>query len=310
MGQKLTPWAVLSRQLQETACGREIAARDWSRTSMGPTEDWPQSLTTLLSAGLACPAPMFLGWGRDLTSFFNDASLSVLGDRATGAIGRPMREVLSDAWDQVSPMIQSALAGQSQVAVDMQLDPEVEGAESARWWSCTASPTRDENGAIAGFMCLSIETTDRVVAKLARDAAAERLRVALSAGDSIGAWDWDVLHDRVTADSRFSLMYNVEPERAASGVPVEEFLHAIHPEDRPRVHAEIETAISNREGFLSEYRILSFTGEEQWISAQGQPVYDDDGRCIRFPGLSFDVTANKRAQRRGRSAPNERTPFS
>jgi hypothetical protein len=33
-----------------------------------------------------------------------------------------------------------------------------------------------------------------------------------------------------------------------------------------------------------------------WVSAQGRPVLDEDGRCVRFPGLSFDITANKRAE--------------
>jgi PAS domain-containing protein len=297
MGQKLTPWAVLSHQLPETACGREIAARDWSRTSLGRTEEWPQSLTTLLSAGLSCPAAMFLGWGPDLTAFFNDASVPILGNRAANAIGQPTRDLLGDIWDQVGPMVEAALTGESRVAVDLPLDLQGRGTQGESWWSCTASPVRDEDGAIAGFLCMSVETTERVMTKRNRDAAAERLQIALSSGDSIGAWDWDVLNNRVTADARFSLIYNVEPERAAAGVPIDEFLHAIHPDDRSRVRSEVESAIQNHEGFFSEYRIVSFSGEEQWISAQGRPVYDDEGLCIRFPGLSFDITANKRSER-------------
>lgn len=301
MGQKPTPWAVLSRQLPETACGRQIAAKDWSQTPLGSTEHWPQSLVSLLSTGLACPAPMFMGWGPDLIAFFNDASIPVLGNLAGDALGRPARAVLNDVWDQVGPMIDAALAGESRIAADLQLDFRARGADGESWWSCTLSPVRDESGAVAGFLCLSVDTTDRVVATRSRDAAAERLQIALSSGDSIGAWDWDVVRNRVTADGRFALIYNVEPERAATGVRVEEFLHAIHPEDRARVHTQIETAIENHEGFFAEYRILSYSGEEQWVSAQGRPIYDEAGRCVRFPGLSFDITANKRTERSRRA---------
>jgi PAS domain-containing protein len=307
MGQKLTPWAVLSHQLPETACGREIAGRDWSKTPLGPTEEWPQSLVTVLSAGLACPAPMFLGWGPDLTAFYNDATVPILGNRASGGMGQPARELLSDVWDEIGPMIDAALAGEGRLVVDMPFDLQARGADHDSWWSSTASPVRDENGAIAGFLSLSVETTERVLAKRSRDAAAERLQIALSAGDSIGGWDWDVLRNRVTADSRFALIYNVEPERAATGVPMEEFLLSMHPDDRPRVHAEIEAAIQNHEGFFSEYRLVTFRGEEQWISAQGRPIYDDQGRCVRFPGLSFDITANKRTEQARRAA-LERAP--
>jgi PAS domain-containing protein len=308
MGQKLTPWAVLSRQLPETACGREIASRDWSGTSLGPTEDWPQSLVTLLAVGLACPTPMFLGWGPDLTSFFNDATVAILGNRAPGGIGRPARELLSNLWHRTGPLIDAALGGESRIAVDMQLEYQAQGADHDTWWSASTCPVRDESGAIAGFLSLSVETTERVLARRSRDAAAERLQIALSAGDSIGAWDWDVLSDRVTADSRFALIYNVEPERAAAGVPLEEFLQSMHPEDRPRVHAEIAAAIRNHEGFFSEYRLVTFRGEEQWISAQGRPIYDDQGRCVRFPGLSFDITANKRTEQARRAAAERAQP--
>lgn len=297
MGQKLTPWAVLSRQLPETASGREIAARDWSRTSLGPADEWPQSLASLLTVGLACPSPMILGWGPDLLMFFNDASIALLGKRTTDAIGRPAQYLLRDVWDDVSPMIEAALAGESRIAVDLPLNMQARGDDADSWWSCTASPVRDETGEVVGFLGMSIDTTWRVTAQRSRDDAAKRLQVALSAGDSIGAWDWDVQRNRVTADSRFALIYNVEPERAEAGVKIEEFFEAIHPEDRLRVDSEIARAIEKHEGFFSEYRILSSTGEEQWIAAQGRPVYADDGTCVRLPGVSFDITANKRTER-------------
>jgi len=306
MGQELTPWAVLSRQLPQTASGREIAGADWSRTSLGPTDEWPQSLATLLAAGLACPSPMLLGWGPDLLIFFNDACVALMGKRTVGAIGRPVQDLLHDVWNDVGPMVEAALAGEIRISVDLPLNMQARGDDADSWWSCTASPVRDEEGDIAGFLIMAIDTTWRVVAQRSRDDAAKRLQVALSAGDSIGAWDWDVLQNRVTADSRFALIYNVEPERADAGVKMEEFFDAIHPDDKPRVEAEVSQAIEKREGFFSEYRILSSSGEEQWIAAQGRPVYDDDGRCIRFPGLSFDITANKRAERARVSGPSSR----
>jgi PAS fold len=216
MGQKLTPWAALSRQLPETACGRAIASHDWSRTSMGPPETWPQSLVTLLSTGLACPAPMFMGWGPDLIAFFND-SIPVLGGRADETIGRCTRELLSEVWHELGPMIQAALAGESSLAVDLKFDVQACDIRGKNWWSFTVSPVRDEDGAVAGFVFMSVNTMEGVLARRNRETAAERLQIALAAGDSIGDWDWDVLMNRVTADSRFALIYNVEPDLRRRG---------------------------------------------------------------------------------------------
>ncbi|HEY7546867.1 MAG TPA: hypothetical protein VID27_18390, partial [Blastocatellia bacterium] len=50
--------------------GGEMGARmrefDWSKTSLGPIEDWPQSLRTAVSICLSSRFPMVIWWGPDL----------------------------------------------------------------------------------------------------------------------------------------------------------------------------------------------------------------------------------------------------
>ena len=55
-------------------------------------------------------------------------------------------------------------------------------------------------------------------------AAEERLEMALSAGNGVGTWDWDVVHDRVVADPRFARLYGVDPAKAATGAPFDDFV--------------------------------------------------------------------------------------
>jgi len=114
--------------------------------------------------------------------------------------------------------------------------------------------------------------------------------MALSAGNSIGVWDWDVPGDRVTADARFASLYGIDPDRAAEGASIAEFFAGIHPDDLPRVEQEVEAAIAECGVFTSEYRLLHDDGSVRWVSAQGRCIADEHGRCIRFPGVSFDVT--------------------
>ena len=119
--------------------------------------------------------------------------------------------------------------------------------------------------------------------------------LALSAGNSIGAWDWDVVADRLTADTRFATLYGVDPQRAAAGAPIGEFFAGIHPEDLERVRAEIDAAMADGGTFSSEYRLLDKDGSTRWVSAQGRCILDEEGRCVRFPGVSFDVTERMKA---------------
>ena len=59
------------------AGGGEMSERtrafDWSKTPLGPVAGWPQSLRTIVRIMLDSRYAMWLGWGPDLTFFYNDA---------------------------------------------------------------------------------------------------------------------------------------------------------------------------------------------------------------------------------------------
>ncbi|MFQ8433544.1 ATP-binding protein [Amaricoccus sp. W119] len=268
----------------------EISAHDWARTSLGPIEGWPVSLRSTIATMLACPTPMFLAWGPELLCFYNDAYRPILGFRVGSALGAPFREVWDNIWADIAPLVAATLRGEPRTMTDMFLDLRREGVPEESWWSFSYSPAFDDAGEIAGLFCVTGETTQRVLAERARARADDRLELALSAGESIGVWDWDLTTDLVTADARFASLYGVDPDRAAAGAPIAEFFAGIHPDDLPRVSAEIERAIRDATPFFSEYRLAGADGSVRWVSAQGRCVYDDTGRCVRLPGVSFDVT--------------------
>ncbi|MBB4152425.1 PAS domain S-box-containing protein [Sphingomonas jinjuensis] len=268
----------------------EIAAYDWSRTALGPIEGWPVALRTTLATMLACPVPMFLAYGPDLQSFYNDAYRPILGYRAAIAMGMPFRTLWGSIWDEIAPMVDAALAGESPMVTDMRLDLGRGGAPEESYWSFSYSPAFDDAGAIAGMLCVTSETTARVLAERSRDEADERLQIALSAGNSIGVWDWDVQRDWVRSDRRFAELYGVDPARAATGAPIAAFFAGIHSDDIDRVRAEIDVAMTEGGTFRSEYRLVRCDGRVRWVTAQGRCVFDAHGRCVRFPGASFDIT--------------------
>ncbi len=51
---------------------RRMRELDWSKTSLGPVEHWPQSLRTSVSTCLDCAFPIVLWWGPELTILYND----------------------------------------------------------------------------------------------------------------------------------------------------------------------------------------------------------------------------------------------
>ena len=82
-----------------------IRAFDWSKTSLGPIERWPQSLKTATTLLLMSPVPIVMLWGPDGYMIYNDSYSVFAGGRhpallgskvilvTKGGIGKPIDEV-------------------------------------------------------------------------------------------------------------------------------------------------------------------------------------------------------------------------
>ena len=140
--------------------------------------------------------------------------------------------------------------------------------------------------------------------RVSRNAADVALAAALEASDSVGAWMWDVKADKVYADARFASFFHVEPEAAAEGIPVADFLAGIEAIDRPRVSSAIELALRAGEPFEEEYRLKPPPGsaEPRWVLARGRALMDDSGKPARFPGAVLDITTRRRSEEAARAA--------
>ena len=88
--------------------GARIRALDWSQTSLGPPDTWPQSLRSPLSMLLPSKAQIILFWGPEFVVFYNDAYRPVFGAKHPHVLGRPGAEAWSEIWDS---MLHGLLAG-------------------------------------------------------------------------------------------------------------------------------------------------------------------------------------------------------
>ncbi len=86
-------------------------AKDWSKTPLGPIAEWSPALQATTNIVLANRIPMFLGWGPDLISIYNDACVPILATKHPSALGLPMRECWSDVWNVLEPLILTPLRG-------------------------------------------------------------------------------------------------------------------------------------------------------------------------------------------------------
>jgi len=118
-------------------------------------------------------------------------------------------QVWAEAEDAIGPMFDRVFAGEPFYMDDFSLALNRNGVLAEAHFSFSYTPVRDQRGTVAGLFGTCIETTASVVnARLLADSE-ERLQIALSAGNSVGTWDWEVPSDRVFADARFAALYGI-----------------------------------------------------------------------------------------------------
>ena len=124
----------------------------------------------------------------------------------------------------------------------------------------------------------------------------EQTRFALTAANGVGTWDWDNPKNLIFANSKFALLYGVDPDQARIGASMAEFKRHIHPDDQSRVESRINEAIQTGDDFAAEYRLVQADGSVCWVSTIGRCNFDDAGRPSRFPGVAIDVTVHKQIE--------------
>jgi PAS domain S-box-containing protein len=125
------------------------------------------------------------------------------------------------------------------------------------------------------------------------DEAEERLRII---GETISDVIW-----MATFDLSSTLYISPSYERvwmqscASLYADPRSFLAQVHPDDKPRVMAEL-AGKANGGSFDHEYRLVRRDGSIVWIHDRGYPVKNADGTFQYYVGLAQDITARKTAQ--------------
>ncbi|WP_051231084.1 sensor histidine kinase [Kaistia adipata] len=144
--------------------GKAVRALDWDRTPLGPPTLWPQSLRTVVALVLASPFPKCLVWGPEMIAIYNDAFVPILGKKQIG-IGSSFRDMWSEAWRTIGPIVDKAFSGEATFIEDFPLVVNRYGYPEQTYFTFAYTPLLDEFGEVAGFMDTVIETTSKVEAE-------------------------------------------------------------------------------------------------------------------------------------------------
>jgi PAS domain S-box-containing protein len=131
-----------------------------------------------------------------------------------------------------------------------------------------------------------------MAAEAALRASDEALQRSLDTA-RMGTWDLDTRTGEARWSRTFEQLAGLAPytfggTRAA-------FLEAIHADDREAVNAAFERALTLREDFSVEHRIVKPNGAARWLETRGRTVLAD-GVPVRLVGTALDVTERRHAE--------------
>jgi len=147
--------------------GALMRAFDWHATPLGPPEGWPQSLKTAVRIMLPSRQPIWIGWGEELTYLYNDPYKSIIGGKHPRALGQPVAAVWREIWDDIAPMLSTAMSGDEGTYVEEQLlIMERNGYPEETYYTFSYSPIPEDGaggGRAGGIICANTDDTRRVI---------------------------------------------------------------------------------------------------------------------------------------------------
>lgn len=234
--------------------------------------------------------PSMVGyWGRDLRNRFGNHAYSTwFGIDPETMAGKHIREVIGEERYRLNlPYIEAALRGEAQ-----QFERAIPSPDGTMVRHSLANYIPDiVDGEVIGFYVL---VTDITAAKQAEEA----LRISEARYREVVEDQTEVI-SRLRADGTFLFANEVycrffgkHPDTLVG----KQWMPVCHPEDLPRVQAQLETLAPGNPVVVVENRVRAGDGRLRWMQFVNRGFFDDRGNLAEIQSVGRDVTERKEAE--------------
>ena len=161
------------------------------------------------------------------------------------------------------------------------------------WLRDTAETQRDETGKPTQMIGMIADVTDRKIQTLNLRALNEQLSLA-SKLSAVGYWRVDLSNESLFWSDEVFRMHGETPESYTPDLG--SYIDFYHPDDQKRVDDAMSHAISNKEPFEFEARIVRHDGDVRTVNSSSSLDFGPDGEVTAIFGVFKDVTEDRKRE--------------
>lgn len=219
---------------------------------------------------------------------WNKAAERLFGWTAPEVIGEFCKTVPPEGKQEYLQAIEKVMLGETIIGMVTDRHKKNGGRLTC---SVSFAPQRNEHGELIGISAIIEDITKRRQAEEALRRSERELRLAI---DTIPVMAWTLRADGVVDFLNQRWM-------DYSGVSLEQYVAdpkgPIHPEDAPRIFEKWRAQMEVGQAYDDEMRLRSANGEYRWFLVRTAPLFDEQGKIVKWFGVSVDIEDRKRAER-------------
>ena len=100
-----------------------------------------------------------------------------------------------------------------------------------------------------------------------------------------GLFTWDLSENTLHADGALASIFGLDAGEASGGLPIEEYLERVHPEDRPGLAKTIRDSIIADRPQQKTYRVMDGSGHYQFVTGYGRGFRNRSGEILQYVGI-------------------------